>query len=152
MSQADGPARNSDIFVVIPAYNEHEVLGQTVADVASYGYSIVVIDDGSPLPERDCLAGSASANIWYLRHASNLGAGAAVQTGTDFALQQRAEIIVHFDADGQHIPALIDDLVRPIRRGDRRSPDRQRARNGEGGRRSRDQAGEFHARRAGAAD
>jgi len=118
ISQMERPFRNSDVFVVIPAYNEHKILGQTVADVANYGYSIVVVDDGSPLPELDCLAGSTSSNIWYVRHVSNLGAGAAVQTGTEFALQQGAEIIVHFDADGQHIPSLIADLTSPIRRGE----------------------------------
>ena len=118
MLQAELPFRNSDIFVVIPAYNEHKILGQTVADVASHGYSIVVVDDGSPIPERDCLLGSPSSNVWYVRHVSNLGAGAAIQTGTEFALQQGAEIIVHFDADGQHIPALIADVISPIRRGE----------------------------------
>jgi polyprenyl-phospho-N-acetylgalactosaminyl synthase len=108
---------NSDIFVVIPSYNERNVLGTTVAELAPFGYSIVVVDDGSPIPERQYLSDQVNASTWYLRHVSNLGAGAAVETGTKFALSKGAKVIVHFDADGQHIPELIDKLVDPIRRG-----------------------------------
>ena len=104
----------SSIFVVIPTYNERQVLGKTISELAEYGYSIVVVDDGSAIPERQFLPRDTSSNLWYLRHISNLGAGAAVETGTRFALQQDARIIVHFDADGQHIPALIEKLVEPI--------------------------------------
>lgn len=108
---------NSEIFVVIPAYNERNVLGNTVSELAEYGYTIVVVDDGSAVPERDFLPRNISCGLWYLRHVSNLGAGAAVETGTKFALKQGARIIVHFDADGQHVPALIERLVKPIREG-----------------------------------
>lgn len=105
---------SSSIFVVIPAYNERHVLGNTISELASYGYSIVVVDDGSVTPERQFLPRDINCNLWYVRHVSNLGAGAAVETGTRFALQQGAEIVVHFDADGQHIPALIESLTAPI--------------------------------------
>jgi glycosyltransferase involved in cell wall biosynthesis len=108
---------NSEIFVVIPAYNERGVLGNTVSELAEYGYSIVVVDDGSTIPERQFLPSTVGSSLWYLRHVSNLGAGAAVETGTKFALRQGAQIVVHFDADGQHIPALIERLVTPIREG-----------------------------------
>lgn len=107
----------SEIFVVIPTYNERSVLGNTVAELGAYGYSIVVVDDGSSIRERQFLPTNINCDLWYLRHVSNLGQGAAVETGTKFALQQGAEIIVHFDADGQHIPALIDRLVEPICKG-----------------------------------
>jgi glycosyltransferase involved in cell wall biosynthesis len=82
--------------------------------LAGYGYSIVVVDDGSAMLERQFIPRDIPRNLWYLRHVSNLGAGAAVETGTRFALRQGAQIIVHFDADGQHIPALIEKLVQPI--------------------------------------
>src|SRR5947208_2514310 len=102
---------NSEIFVVIPAYNEQEVLTETLTELEPYGYSIVVVDDGSAIPQIQFIPQSAASTVWYLRHSSNLGAGAAVQTGTEYALRKGAKIIVHFDADGQHIPALIDRLV-----------------------------------------
>jgi polyprenyl-phospho-N-acetylgalactosaminyl synthase len=108
---------NSEVFVVIPAYNEGIVLAETLAELEAYGYSIVVVDDGSAIPQIQYMPDHAGSSLWYVRHSSNLGAGAAVQTGTEYALLKGAKIIVHFDADGQHIPALIDRLVDPIRRG-----------------------------------
>jgi glycosyltransferase involved in cell wall biosynthesis len=88
---------NSDIFVVIPSYNERNVLGTTVAELAPFGYSIVVVDDGSPIPERQYLSDQVNASTWYLRHVSNLGAGAAVETGTKFALSKGAKVIESSD-------------------------------------------------------
>jgi glycosyltransferase involved in cell wall biosynthesis len=64
-----------------------------------------VVDDGSS----DGTGGAALfAGAVTLRHSLNLGQGAALQTGIDFALSQSAEIIVTFDADGQHDP---NDIV-----------------------------------------
>jgi glycosyltransferase involved in cell wall biosynthesis len=107
---------NAEIFVVIPAYNERAVLAQTLARLAPYGYSVVVVDDGSAVPELNYIRNGAE-NVWYLRHVSNLGAGAAVQTGTEFALLKGAKVVVHFDADGQHDPTQISKFVEPIRQG-----------------------------------
>jgi glycosyltransferase involved in cell wall biosynthesis len=107
--------RRPDVFVVVPAYNEGEVLGRTVADLVSYGYTAVVVDDGSAIRASQYLSGLP---VRYLRHLTNLGQGAALQTGTEYALSEGAQIIVHFDADGQHSPALIERLVDPIRSGD----------------------------------
>jgi len=56
--------------------------------------------------------------VHLLRHLVNLGQGAALQTGTDYGLQQGARVIVHFDADGQHSPELISKLIQPIRSGE----------------------------------
>lgn len=107
------PNSNRDVYVIIPAYNEGAVLGETVASLIPYGYSVVVVDDGSVVPAAQFLAGQP---VYYLRHLTNLGQGAALQTGTDFALQQNAEVVVHFDADGQHNPELISRLIEPIRK------------------------------------
>jgi len=52
--------------------------------------------------------------VWLLRHAVNLGQGAALQTGITFALAQGAEIVVTYDADGQHQASDIASLVQPI--------------------------------------
>jgi polyprenyl-phospho-N-acetylgalactosaminyl synthase len=106
---------NADVFVVVPAYNEDHTLGATVVGLAPYGFSVVVVDDGSSVPAIEYLTPRAGQNVWYLRHASNLGQGAALQTGTEYALLGGAKIIVHFDADGQHDPALIHRLIEPIR-------------------------------------
>jgi glycosyltransferase involved in cell wall biosynthesis len=100
-----------DVFVVIPAFNENSILRSTASAVASLGYSVVVVDDGSAIPVRECLRG---LDVHFLRHILNLGQGAALQTGTEFALSRGARLIVHFDADGQHSPASIERLIEPI--------------------------------------
>ena len=106
---------NSAIFVVIPAYNEIAVLRSTVLDLVPLGYSIVVVDDGSATPAKSCLDG---LDVYCVRHDINLGQGAALQTGSDFALMQGARIIVHFDADGQHGAAMAQRLIEPIVNGE----------------------------------
>jgi polyprenyl-phospho-N-acetylgalactosaminyl synthase len=102
---------DKQVFVVIPAYNEGVVLSHTIDGLLSYGFTVVVVDDGSAVPALTFLHDSS---VHYLRHASNLGQGAALQTGMEYALRQGARIIVHFDADGQHNPELIPKLLEPI--------------------------------------
>ena len=104
---------SSDVWVILAAYREAKVIADVVADVMSTGHRVVVVDDGSP----DETAGrAAQAGASVIRHPINLGQGAALQTGLDFALAQGADVIVTFDADGQHraadIAGLIDALVR----------------------------------------
>lgn len=101
------------VYVVIPAYNEGTVIFRVVSDVKRAGYSVVVIDDGSS----DTTAEQArAAGATVIQHPFNLGQGAALQSGIEYALTQAAECIVTFDADGQHrvsdISLLTDALVR----------------------------------------
>ena len=74
------------------------------------GYRVVVVDDGST----DETVEVRRLPVVYLRHAVNLGQGAALQTGMTYALRAGAEIAVHFDADGQHDCAQIERLIAPI--------------------------------------
>jgi polyprenyl-phospho-N-acetylgalactosaminyl synthase len=106
---------NSAVFVVIPAYNENAVLRSTVLDLLPLGYSIVIVDDGSATPAIGCLEG---LDVYCVRHDINLGQGAALQTGSDFALLKGGRIVVHFDADGQHGASMIQRLIEPIVNGD----------------------------------
>src|SRR5262249_7724852 len=86
-------------WVVIAAYKEARVLRRVVEEVRNAGYPVVVVDDGSPdATSEEALTGGAVV----LRHAVNLGQGAALQTGIDYALLQGADYIYTFDADGQH--------------------------------------------------
>jgi len=103
---------NQQVFVVVPCFNEATVLRATLQPLLRLGYSVVVVDDGSD----DATSPVASQlPIHYLRHPVNLGQGAALQTGMSYALQRGAEVVVHFDADGQHpadkIPALIEPIL-----------------------------------------
>lgn len=103
----------SAVFVVVPAYNEGRVIRSTLQALINLNYSIVLVDDNSTDDTRQSVS---DLPIYYLRHPINLGQGAALQTGTTFALQQGAKIIVHFDADGQHRAEDISNLVEPILR------------------------------------
>ena len=98
----------TSIWLIIPAYNEAAVIGRVVADVVRRGYNVAVIDDGST-DETGRRAGATGAIV--VTHPINLGQGAALQTGIQFALRRGADTIVTFDADGQHRPADIDSLI-----------------------------------------
>src|SRR5450830_1700304 len=89
------------IYIVIPAYNEARLIAHVIKDLFNYGYNnIVVVDDGST----DNTAGIVKkSNAELVRHPVNMGPGAAIKTGIDYALLKNADIIVTFDADGQHL-------------------------------------------------
>jgi glycosyltransferase involved in cell wall biosynthesis len=86
-------------WVVVPAYRESQVLGRVVAELQGICPRIIVVDDGSQ-DETGRAALAAGATV--LTHIVNLGQGAALQTGIEFALREGAEYIFTFDADGQH--------------------------------------------------
>src|SRR5450755_1841767 len=88
-----------NLWVICAAYNEATTIGRVVAELSRAGHQVVVVDDGSSDGTRH-IAAAAGANV--VVHPVNLGQGAALQTGIDFALAQGADILVTFDADGQH--------------------------------------------------
>src|ERR1035437_1359677 len=93
------PDSGKCIWVVIAAYNEAGVIARVVAEVRRRGYTVLLIDDGSA----DATAATAEmVGAVAIRHPVNLGQGAALQTGIEFALHEGADVIVTFDADGQH--------------------------------------------------
>ncbi len=97
------------LWVVIPAFNEGEVLCAVVSGVRERFAHVVVVDDCS---SDDTSACAAAAGAIVLRHPINLGQGAALQTGIRFALSRGADHIITFDADGQHRVEDIDVLLR----------------------------------------
>jgi glycosyltransferase involved in cell wall biosynthesis len=88
------------LFIVIPAYNEGRTIGEVLDGLLKAGYkNIIIVDDGS----RDKTSQICEKKkVTVLKHLVNLGKGAAVKTGCDFAVKQDAEVLVLFDADGQH--------------------------------------------------
>jgi glycosyltransferase involved in cell wall biosynthesis len=86
-------------FVVVPAYNEAKTIGPVLRGLFSHGYkNIVVVDDGS---SDDTSLQAAAQGAHVIKHLVNRGQGAALQTGTHYALQHDADYIIHFDADDQ---------------------------------------------------
>lgn len=99
-SKANERARqNEDVWVVIPLYNEAEVIAEVVAGLTPVFPNVVCIDDGSEDGSGE-IARAAGARL--VSHPINLGQGAALQTGFEYALERGAAFVVTFDADGQH--------------------------------------------------
>lgn len=102
-------------WAVIPAFHEAGRIKKTIETVKPYVSGIVVVDDGST----DATATEAGeTDAVVVRHALNRGQGAALRTGTEAALLQGAEVIIHIDADGQHDPSFIPSLVMPLEGGE----------------------------------
>jgi polyprenyl-phospho-N-acetylgalactosaminyl synthase len=106
------PSDPKNVFVVIPAYNEQEMITKVLSELVTLRYNIVVVDDGSTSPLNGLLKNTPA---YLLKHRVNLGQGAALQTGIEFALSKNAAFIVTFDADGQHRAADIEALLEPLR-------------------------------------
>ena len=103
------------IWIVIAAFNEEKIIGKVIDNLRSYNYeNVVVVDDGSSDKTFNVLK---SKKVHALTHCINRGQGAALQTGIDFALSKGADVIVTFDADGQHFAEEIKDIIKPISQG-----------------------------------
>lgn len=107
---------NNLIWIVIAGYNEEKRIDTVIDDLKKNGYHhIVIVDDGSKDRTGEV---AAEAGAIVLRHVINRGQGAALKTGIDFAVKKNAEIIVTFDADGQHHAEEISKLTAPIVNGE----------------------------------
>nr|WP_156622709.1 glycosyltransferase family 2 protein [Mycobacterium sp. 852014-50255_SCH5639931] len=105
-------SKYSGAWIVIPAFNEATVIGEVVADVRAIFDSVVCVDDGSTDGTGE-VARQAGAHL--VRHPINLGQGAAIQTGVEYARKQPgAQVFATFDGDGQHrvkdLAAMVDRL------------------------------------------
>ena len=97
---------NEDVWLVVPLYNEAQVIGDVVRDAVATFPNVVCVDDGSS-DGSAAVAEAAGARV--VRHPVNLGQGAALQTGFEYALSDPTMAwVVTFDADGQH---RIEDVL-----------------------------------------
>jgi glycosyltransferase involved in cell wall biosynthesis len=98
---------------IVPAYNEAGSIGVVVAEIraADPELEVVVVDDGSTDATAE-LAGSAGATV--LRLPYNLGIGAAVQTGLQYASENEFDLAVQIDGDGQHDARELEQLLAPV--------------------------------------
>ena len=103
--------KKENIYIVIPAYNEGPKIGEVILNLKNYGYNIVAVDDGSKDNTFDIIRNHTNHAI---RHPFNMGQGAAIQTGLDYANLLGADIAITFDADGQHQAEDIQKLIQPI--------------------------------------
>ena len=110
------PVRDRRVLAILPALDEEATVDAVVGDVRSaVGCDVLVIDDGSTdrTAEKARAAGAA-----VVRHPFNLGVGAAIRTGLQYARDRGYEFVVQVDADGQHDTASALDLLAPVRDGE----------------------------------
>ena len=119
-SSAPSPPRGttgySRVLVIVPALNEADSLPGTLDALraAAPSADVLVVDDGS----RDATGAVArSRGVAVVRHAFNLGVGAALQTGFRYAVERDYAVAVQFDADGQHDPNDLAAVVAPVAEG-----------------------------------
>jgi len=102
---------NENVWIVIPAYNEQQNIFGVVMSLLELTPNIVVVNDGSTDSTQNIIE---QLDVHLVNHMINRGMGAALQTGNEYALKQGAEIIVHFDADGQMQAKDIQKIISPI--------------------------------------
>jgi glycosyltransferase involved in cell wall biosynthesis len=105
-----------DVLVVMPAYNESRVIGEVVGRVKAClpEADVLVVDDGSG-DETAGIAGQSGARVVSLLF--NMGYGAALQTGYKYAREKGYNYILQLDADGQHEPAFLKNILRELETG-----------------------------------
>lgn len=103
------------IFAIIPAYNEEKRINKVIKETKKYVDNVIVVDDGSKDKTKD-VAKKGKAVV--LRHLVNLGKGAALKTGCDYAVKNKADIIIAIDADAQHDPNEIPKFLENIKKYD----------------------------------
>jgi glycosyltransferase involved in cell wall biosynthesis len=97
-------------LAIVPAFNESEAIADTVGEIQRCApqFDVLVIDDGS---SDQTAARAAAAGAQVLRMPFNLGIGGAMQSGYIYALEHGYDVAVQVDADGQHDPRHIDELL-----------------------------------------
>jgi glycosyltransferase involved in cell wall biosynthesis len=89
----------SGLWIIIPAYNEGTVLARVVCEARTVTSNVVVVNDGST---DDTATQAYQAGATVVSHPFNLGQGAAIRTGIEYAIEHNATHVATFDADGQH--------------------------------------------------
>ncbi len=99
----------------IPAFNEEKTIAKIVIRASAYVDRIVVVDDGSS-DDTSLIAERLGAKV--IKHVENLGYGAAIRSCFNAGKDADTDILVILDADGQHDPDLIPELIKPIANSD----------------------------------
>lgn len=98
-----------NICVIIPALNEEKRISSLVKEVKSYGLFVLVIDDGS-IDSTKQLAQESGAAV--MRNSPNIGKGASLVIGFNYALTNNFDAVITMDGDGQHLPAEIPTFIK----------------------------------------
>lgn len=118
MSMVNGQWSMVNLFIILPSFNEGKVIGKVLDDLKKVvneskkvDSHIIVVDDGSFDKTGEI---AKNRGVVVLRHVLNRGLGGALRTGIAYARQNRADIVVTMDSDGQHNAKNIKKLIEPI--------------------------------------
>jgi hypothetical protein len=108
--------RHQSTLAVVPAYNEGGNIAQVIDQIRANdrGIDILVIDDGSH-DGTSVVARRSGAKVISL--STNMGYGVALQTGYKYAFEHGYDYLVQLDADGQHDPSYIPELLKTVQLG-----------------------------------
>ena len=102
------------VVVGIPAFNEENSIARVIMEAQRFADAVIVCDDGST-DLTALIAERLGADV--VQHERNSGYGAAIKSLFERAREFGADILVTLDADGQHNPAEIPNVVKPITAG-----------------------------------
>ena len=103
--------KTNNVWAVIPAYNEEKNIAGIIRKTKNYVEKVVVVADGSSDGTKST---AESSEAVVIRHIVNLGKGAALKTGCDFAAEKGAKFIITLDADAQHNPNNIPRFIEKL--------------------------------------
>jgi len=101
--------------VIIPAYNEEKHIQEVIQKVKKHALNIIVVDDGS---SDNTFNLAKQEKVTVLHNIINVGKGAALRTGCDYAFSKRAKAVIVLDADGQHDPNKIPEFLAKLNKSD----------------------------------
>jgi glycosyltransferase involved in cell wall biosynthesis len=107
------------IGVVVPAYNEEKLIGETLRTIPSFVDTIIVIDDSS----RDSTAATVRATaetdrrVVLIEHRKNQGVGGAIITGYKKAIELGIDVTAVMAGDNQMDPRDLKNILRPVAKG-----------------------------------
>jgi len=104
--------KRSDIFIILPAFNEEKYVVGVFKELNRTGFPYIVIDDGSS-DNTFQIAKKYCKNV--LKHRINLGKGAALRTGCEYAFEHLgAQAVIFMDSDAQHNTAELDSFYQAL--------------------------------------
>jgi len=106
------------VAVVVPAHDEEQLIGTTIAGIPGFVDRIYVVDDGSRDATVERARATGDARVEIVPHERNLGVGAAIVTGYKRALESGDDVVAVMAGDNQMDPAALEMLVTPVARGE----------------------------------
>ena len=106
------------VAVVVPAYREQELIGKTLGGIPGFVDRVYVVDDASTDATAERARSFGDSRVAVIVHERNQGVGAAIVSGYDRALEDAIDVVCVMAGDNQMDPAELEQLVRPVARGE----------------------------------